>query len=150
MQIGLEAPSGEHASVCRRGVASPVTVVIDTTEVPGAARTHGTSPVIVARQRSPGIVRLRHALGFEVLVLGAVRLEVTVDFGHRKQKELIGRGRGGAGTAAALVIGHLRDGLRLGLEFARQKRPEVAGIEEAAEFGLLPAAGVRVRGVYSL
>lgn len=50
-----------------------------------------------------------------MLVLGAVGLEVTVDFGRREQEDLVGRGRGGA-HAAALVIGHLRDGLRLGLE----------------------------------
>ena len=35
--------------------------------------------------------------------------------------------------AATLVIGHLRDGLRLGLELGGQKRPEVAGVEAAAD-----------------
>lgn len=86
------------------------------------------------------MVRRRHALGFVVLVLAAIGLEVTIDFRRREQEDLVGRGRGGAGAAAALVIGHLRDGLHLGLELGGQKRPEVAGAEAAAELRLLPSA----------
>lgn len=149
LQMRLKAEGGEHAVDVRRAVVVIAAVAVDTAEGRGVARMHGASPVIAAR-RSTGIVRRCHALGFVVLVLGAVRLEVTLDFSHREQEDLVSRGRGGACLAAAQVVGHLRDGLHLGLEFARQKRPEVAGIEAAAEFGLLPAAGVRVRGVYSL
>lgn len=73
-----------------------------------------------------------------MLVLGAVGLEVvigpevSVDFSRREQKDLVGRRRWRAAAAAALVVGHLRDGLHLGLEFGGQKRPEVSGIETVA------------------
>lgn len=83
-----------------------------------------------------------------VLVLGAIGLHIPVDLGRREQEHLVGRGRGGAGAAAALVIDHLRDGLHLGLELGGQERPEVAGVEAAAELRFLPTADVGVRGVH--
>ena len=85
---------------------------------------------------------LRADSQFVVLVLSAVRLggtvvDITVDFGPREQEDLVGRGRGGArgvaSGAAALVIGHLRDGLRLRLELGGQERPEVTDVETATE-----------------
>lgn len=46
------------------------------------------------------MVRRRHALGFVVLVLAAIGLEVTIDFRRREQEDLVGRGRGDAIDAA--------------------------------------------------
>ena len=100
LQMRLKAEGGEHAVDVRRAVVVIAAVAVDTAEGRGVARMHGASPVIAAR-RSTGIVRRCHALGFVVLVLGAVRLEVTVDFSHREQEGLVSRGRGGACLAAA-------------------------------------------------
>lgn len=77
----------------------PNTFAIDITEVRGAARVYGASPVTQVH-RSSGIVRLRHALGFVVLVLDAIGVEVTVDLGRREEEDPVGRSRGGAGTDA--------------------------------------------------
>ena len=101
------------------------------------ARARGASPATIAR-RSDGIVPQCYALGGVILVLGAVGLEVaigpevSVDFSRREQKDLVGRRRWCAGAAADVVIGHLRDGLDLGLELRGQKRPEVSDIETVA------------------
>ena len=53
---------------------------------------------------------------------------------------LVGRGRHGAGVCVQLVVGHFRDGFRPRLDLSRQERPEVAGVEAAAQLGLLPSA----------
>lgn len=105
---------------------------------------------MIVTRRSSGVVRRRHALGLVVLVLGTIGVEVAPDFGRREQEDLVGRGRRRSGGTAALVVGHLLDRLHLGLELGRQERPEITAVEAAAELRLLPAAGVRVRGVYSL
>lgn len=70
----------------------PNTFAIDITEVIGAARVYGASPVTRTRvQRSSGIVRRCHALGFVVLVLDAIGVEVTVDLGRREEEDPVGR-----------------------------------------------------------
>ena len=145
----LEAPSGEHVVGECRGVVAPAANATDTAEARGVVRTNGASPVKATR-RSSGVVRRRHVLGLVVLILGAIMVEVTVDFSRREQEHLVRRGRGGARLATALVVGHLRDGLHLGLELRRQERPEVISVETTAELRPIPAAGVRVRGIHSL
>lgn len=100
------------------------------------------------------MVRLRHAFGFEILVLGAIGGEIPVDFSAREQEDFVGRSRGGAGAGAGvavtLVIGLLRNGLHLGPKIGRHEAPKVTGIETTAELRLLPAADVGERGVHSL
>ena len=41
-----------------------------------------------------------------------------------------------------LVVGHFRDGFRPRLDLSRQERPEVAGVEAAAQLGMLPSAEI--------
>lgn len=77
-----------------------------------------------------------------VLVLGAVRLEVTVNLGRREDEDLVIRCRRSAGATAALVVRHLRDGLRLGPELGRQERPEVTGVQAGAELRGPPTADI--------
>lgn len=83
----LEAESGEHAAGARRAIAVPAAVAKDAVEVHGVARGHGASPAIATR-RGSGTVRRRHALGFVVLVLGAVGLHIAPDLGHREREDL--------------------------------------------------------------
>lgn len=89
----LEAPSGKYAVGVRRAVVVAVAAPAgagDMAVARGVALKHRASPVMGAR-RSSGIARVRHALGFVVLILGAlglVRPVIPIDFGQREQEDL--------------------------------------------------------------
>lgn len=86
MLTELEAEGRKHVITVRRIGAAPAAVVTDNAKCRGGAKVPGTSPGNDI-PRSTGIVQMLHALGFVILVLNAIRVEVTPDFQKNLETE---------------------------------------------------------------